>query len=100
MKFEQFKTQGQFSNNQLLMNAMALNTVLIEALSKTMEVNNLILEKETTPETLFTLGNTICEILEESKNDEDDLIAQTCCRLLDMLSDDILQTAIVGITQE
>lgn len=100
MSFEQFKKPGNFSKDQLVRNAMGLTSVLLEALTTSMDVNNSIIHDDEEPGELVTLGSALCEIIDRTKDDNDNLIAQSCCRLLDMLPDDLLKTAIVGVTQK
>lgn len=100
MNFEQFKKPGNFSKDQLVKNAVGLTSALLEALTESMDYNNSVIHADEEPGELVTLGSALCEIIDRTKDDEDNLLAQSCCRLLDMLPDDLLKTAIVGITKE
>lgn len=84
--------------DQLIENTMAMIDVLIKSIQNVIEHNNNELKNDGTD--YLTLAEFIFFGLHRHKDDEDDLIAQTCCRLLDMLPDDLLKTAIVGIPQE
>lgn len=83
---------------QLLQNTMAMIDVLIKSIQNVIEHNNNELKNDGTD--YLTLAEFIFFGLHTHKDDEDDLIAQTCCRLLDMLPDDLLKTAIIGIPQD
>lgn len=85
------------NKDQLIENTMAMLDVLIKSIQKVIKYNLNELENDGTD--FITLGKAIFILLHNHKDDEDDLIAQTCCRLLDMLPDELLDTIITSIPQ-
>ena len=97
MDLSKHKVKEVTNEKVLLENSLAMLDVLIKSIQEVIKYNLNELENDGTD--FITLGKFIFFGLHKHKDDEDDLIAQTCCRLLDMLPDELLDSIITSIPQ-